>query len=405
MSAGDYPYFNLHAPLPQQQFSQEKFGYVEIDAGGNGATALSTYGNILLHDTNKIQGDGAVLDGNSNVPYLSFNSSAVNISGTLVTKSLSTYGNIDLHETNKIRGDGTGDVANTANVPSISFNGSSVNISGTLLSLNSGVDIPNLANDPRIPIVREPPTTESWATPSRLYFYQSQDSNYNGITYLCVVPVYSPLTTSGIMSYFSADSTTVYNIGDTLVWEDLYTNTEALPASSTNQPVYHTSDTLMNDNPCVHFTSHQCFKRTIGFSDNMTVAMVLYSATSPSVVCCSIPCYDVTNQYLSTNTPSILIATMYKTSSTTYERDYHVNGEAKLGSTGNVMTSNYDVCSIGNSYLATGTFQGGIAACLVFRGALSYYNRQKLEGFLAWKWWGNGTVLPEDHPYNSVKPE
>ena len=50
------------------------------------------------------------------------------------------------------------------------------------------------------------------------------------------------------------------------------------------------------------------------------------------------------------------------------------------------------------------SFAGGISACLMFGSILNDYYRQKIEGYLAWKWWGNGSVLPSDHPYYTVKP-
>ena len=80
MSSGDYPYFNLHTPLPQSQFKQEKFGYVEIDAGG--ATALSLYGNVHLDGDSCLQGDGTIEEGNKYIPTISFNGSNVNVSAT-----------------------------------------------------------------------------------------------------------------------------------------------------------------------------------------------------------------------------------------------------------------------------------------------------------------------------------
>ena len=81
MSAGDYPYYNLALPLPQDQFSQQKVGYIEIDALGG--TAVSSFGNIILHSDSALQGDGeGTVTSNDNVPSLFFNGSCVNVSAT-----------------------------------------------------------------------------------------------------------------------------------------------------------------------------------------------------------------------------------------------------------------------------------------------------------------------------------
>ena len=102
MSSGDHPYFNLQTPSPQALYAQEKFGYVEIDAGV-GATGLSLYGKLNLHGTNRIEGDGISADSCSFVPYLSFNGSNINVSGTrsIVTGGMS-FVNIGLNASNSI---------------------------------------------------------------------------------------------------------------------------------------------------------------------------------------------------------------------------------------------------------------------------------------------------------------
>ena len=82
MPTGDYPYFSIATPMPQQLFSQEKFGYIEIDASGG--IAVSSYGDVVIHGSNCLMGDGDAVNGNINVPSVSFSGSCVSVSGTKV---------------------------------------------------------------------------------------------------------------------------------------------------------------------------------------------------------------------------------------------------------------------------------------------------------------------------------
>jgi len=51
---------------------------------------------------------------------------------------------------------------------------------------------------------------------------------------------------------------------------------------------------------------------------------------------------------------------------------------------------------------ATRTSSGGISSLILYNTVLNTTNRQSLEGYLAWKWWGNGSILPSSHPYYSI---
>jgi hypothetical protein len=52
---------------------------------------------------------------------------------------------------------------------------------------------------------------------------------------------------------------------------------------------------------------------------------------------------------------------------------------------------------------ASERWSGQIYEVICYNSALSTTNRQKIEGYLAWKW-GIQTSLPSNHPYYSAAP-
>ena len=52
---------------------------------------------------------------------------------------------------------------------------------------------------------------------------------------------------------------------------------------------------------------------------------------------------------------------------------------------------------------SSGSFRGLVGEIVIVTSALSTTDRQKLEGYLAWKW-GTASTLPAGHPYRSVPP-
>jgi hypothetical protein len=54
----------------------------------------------------------------------------------------------------------------------------------------------------------------------------------------------------------------------------------------------------------------------------------------------------------------------------------------------------------------TRNLNGGLSSMIIYSSLLSDTERQKIEGYLAWKWWGNGNaILSSTHPYYSVPPQ
>jgi hypothetical protein len=58
---------------------------------------------------------------------------------------------------------------------------------------------------------------------------------------------------------------------------------------------------------------------------------------------------------------------------------------------------------IGGRYDQVTNLTGYVAETIVYLGILSTTDRQKVEGYLAWKW-GIQTSLPSSHPYYSSAP-
>jgi hypothetical protein len=82
-----------------------------------------------------------------------------------------------------------------------------------------------------------------------------------------------------------------------------------------------------------------------------------------------------------------------------------INGSASdsTGLTDNGSISNSDVLDIGSRAVGAGAMTGDIAEVLVGGATLTSSDRQKLEGYLAWKW-GLEDNLPSAHPYKTFPP-
>jgi hypothetical protein len=50
------------------------------------------------------------------------------------------------------------------------------------------------------------------------------------------------------------------------------------------------------------------------------------------------------------------------------------------------------------------TLNGGVSAFVAYNATLAAAERQRLEGYLAWRWLGSGAALPAAHPYRTASP-
>lgn len=125
----------------------------------------------------------------------------------------------------------------------------------------------------------------------------------------------------------------------------------------------------------------------VGWSTNATFSYAQYA----NDVLVTVPGYTTT-------TP--LIATL--------GLDTAVGRSAYLdGTLGNSSTNKTAMISNTGGVLGTWTagsfYQGYIAEIVIATGALSSNDREKMEGYLAWKW-GIEANLPAGHPYKSLPP-
>ena len=81
---------------------------------------------------------------------------------------------------------------------------------------------------------------------------------------------------------------------------------------------------------------------------------------------------------------------MFNNSITTSTTDFDFNGV---------------VANLGGKWLDTtgGTYNGALAELIFVDGVMSTFDRQKMEGYLAWKWGLEGS-LPSGHPYEFSPP-
>lgn len=81
----------------------------------------------------------------------------------------------------------------------------------------------------------------------------------------------------------------------------------------------------------------------------------------------------------------------------------YVDGNAATNFTGGTMNTNGTSGKIGTSSGSVSFWNGVIQEIFVIDGVLSTTNRQKLEGYIAWKW-ALTASLPGGHPYKSARP-
>jgi hypothetical protein len=246
---------------------------------------------------------------------------------------------------------------------------------------------------------------------------------------------WSPLYISGLQNYYSADTGLSVSGGMISQWNDLSgNNRHATQATAGNQPAYH--PTALNGFPMVNFQGvngrllNVASTTFTSFTIAYVVQVSLKSSANSVVLAYSSYVAGYSRVYYGTsdrtlyqmvhnnvvvaggfnftdNVPHIVVITG-SISASVLTRNFYVNGT--LTSTDSQTISgltalNFTSFYIGNDYLGVSeTLNGGLGSLALYNQSLTNNNRQILEGFLAWKWWGNGTVLPSNHPFKNVAP-
>jgi hypothetical protein len=109
--------------------------------------------------------------------------------------------------------------------------------------------------------------------------------------------------------------------------------------------------------------------------------------------------------------PCILVITVSFVTSTTVTIKAYVNGNIifNLQNKLNTYSTKINCCNwyLGNDpNYPTRNLNGGLSSVIIYSSLLSDTEREKIEGYLAWKWWGNGNaILSSTHSYYSVPPQ
>ena len=82
---------------------------------------------------------------------------------------------------------------------------------------------------------------------------------------------------------------------------------------------------------------------------------------------------------------------------------YFINGISHEP-TSTTYTAQHNAYTIGDNLARTAPFYGGISSLIVYSHILTDTERTKVEGYLAWKWWENGSILPSTHAYYNSPP-
>ena len=82
----------------------------------------------------------------------------------------------------------------------------------------------------------------------------------------------------------------------------------------------------------------------------------------------------------------------------------HINGQSNVTTTYSSTAFNYTRYGVGQNGQGTGErWEGVICELVAYNALLSGAERQRMEGYLAWKW-GTTSSLPSSHPFKRTKP-
>lgn len=221
-------------------------------------------------------------------------------------------------------------------------------------------------------------------------------------------------------------STITLNGSNVSSWADKSGNgRNVTQATAANQPPYSANG--FNGKPCIDITAAPRYLRNIGSGTLPSVTIsfigqfanlldtsrsVGYAAEDPAVSPnqSMMMAADGSLRFGGGMTASVAITTnpiiRVATRSPTLVQDFRDGNAAAISETA-PATEIANRINIGNTVvdvaLAGGTFTGKIAEVVFLASEISTENRQKLEGYFAWKW-GLEANLPANHPYKLIPP-
>lgn len=248
---------------------------------------------------------------------------------------------------------------------------------------------------------------------------------------------------NGLLNWYRADMGVTTTSSNTVSqWNDLTSNNRnATQTFLPSQPIY--SSNGINNKPMVNFngvnsnvlyfststsTAYTVVGLLNGYGTKTRSFWLVASSSNPGGFSNTIVCqhsnltsnistqiinsnvvttYINPSAYFTSNVPYNVIWT-YSISGTTATVNGYVNGS-------NIL-SNLTVSSVQSPFRCSNmnlggqdsdfsrTFFGGIGEFVMYNNVLSSNDRQKIEGYIQWNWFGNGNNLPLTHPYRSVAP-
>ena len=105
---------------------------------------------------------------------------------------------------------------------------------------------------------------------------------------------------------------------------------------------------------------------------------------------------------ISSNVPIIFIFSISISSNLATINTYYNGGTAQTNIISSDAYVQFTGIELGN--FSGQTMNGGISSFMIYNSVLTDAQRQQVEGYFAWKWWGSGSAIltNSSHPYYSV---
>jgi hypothetical protein len=241
-------------------------------------------------------------------------------------------------------------------------------------------------------------------------------------------PIYSPLLVDGIQLWLDAQDATTFTFIQSSItqWNDKSGNSRN---ATPYQALYPTSS-ILNSYPAVGIYSNAAIRSpmTSGVTSSRIFSFIVFQKTGPAFTGAAetiiartsnnqpapIDVYNNT-RYRGNGTTNNLLTSPMSISSVTTPTLYDFTATANLWQewrNASSIMSNITTSAFGDatSFIYFGdradngnTFTGSIGEIIVYNSNFTPFDRQKTEGYLAWKW-GIQSNLPVTHPFYTAAP-